>query len=218
VKTEDLAQFGAAMHDAARAMRAKLTEADVASYYEVLIDQPLAAVLSRLRDWQMRPGRRWFPTASQLRSDDPDEAAESAQHGERYTPQWWNEVHATERRIAESQGRTIGVKVAVDEALAAAEREVEAAARGLALHENTDEGAAWDRRYQRASLIRDRVRLMSRVTTLRALPAAEDEQVNVARAAFVQFLLVQAERAHRQLIEFYSDDDPFEVHDERVSR
>ena len=160
MKTEDLTQFGAAMHDAARAMRAKLTEADVASYYEVLIDQPLAAVLSRLRDWQMRPGRRWFPTASQLRSDDPDEAAESAQHGERYTPQWWNEVHATERRIAESQGRTIGVKVAVDEALAAAEREVEAAARGLALHENTDEGAAWDRRYQRASLIRDRVRLM----------------------------------------------------------
>ena len=62
------------------------------------------------------------------------------------------------------------------------------------------------------------LKIMSRVTTLRALPAAEDEQVNVARAAFVQFLLVQAERAHRQLIEFYSDDDPFEVHDERVSR
>lgn len=207
--TEDLAEFTRTMHDVARAMRAKITEADIATYYEALKDKPLKLMLERLREWQL--SRRWFPTVAQLRSGDPDAKDDEPTHGQMFSPDWWTEVHAVEKRIAELQARPSGgvrLKPEADD-IAAAEREVQAAARGLALHERADEAALWDRRYQRACLQRDRIKCMRRAAELEKLPAPADEQVRIARLAWIVFLREHADRARQQLVEFYSDDDPF---------
>lgn len=216
MRTEDLGPFTELLETTARAMRAKLTSADVKSYWDALSDMPFAAVREKVLE--LRDSQRWFPRVSQIRGAKEEDTSGAPTGPEKYSPDWWRGVHEVEAKEAHRERVYAASHLLLDRDLPpdlrAAEREVMRAARGESLYAGTPEGAEWAKRYHRATALRDRIKCLHEIARLEAEPVPENPNTADARRAWIGFLQSQVEDRERYLREFYPDANYVTVRDD----
>lgn len=183
MRTEDLGAFTDLLKGVALTCRMKepLTAERTAAYFTALQDKSLAWCRKRLQDLQATSS--WFPSVAKIRGEDEDAPPKSPP---RYSDEWWQGVRRNEEAIRASEEeaarRHRGSAAVTDFELAQADASVASAARGTALHDDGSESARmWARRYQRAVLFRDALRLQ-RAAQIISDPLSDPDQ-EAARAA-----------------------------------